>query len=306
MEQNNTAVQNNEPLLKERGYVKSIAAGLRLPLRHPWGILRHIWPTCLVCGLVWFFVSKWVCADLWAFRTVFSGPVSSPADVVGMTWLRVVLWGMLSMLFLGVLAGQTAYLMRRYGELNYFPAVQPWHVWRDIAPSVVSGLVLCLVGYLVAVALASVPFLFMPRRLWAVLLGAVLVCLWALFYVPAGQRFMMEKKPLPASLWWSFSHPTELSGSSAVVVVCSTLLFSVMAAGAVPVVALAYVDGVASDALRMGDAVDLPGSFFMLRNLGFFLTSSIVSLSWIFVFVPLCFEWGSRQESKKLIKNLDF
>lgn len=284
----------NEPLLKERSYVKSITAGMRLPLRHPWGFLRHLWPLLLFNTLLWALVSKWVATHLWAFcQIAFSHGVSA-SELVGAPLLSVLGWGLLAFAILGLWAGQTCFLMRRFAELNYLPAVQPWKIWRDIMPLAIQGCLVFVLGHIVAAALALLCLLVLSSRIWAFCLFCLLIILWAIFYCMVGTRFLMASGTVKARLQGSFSGLRHMGGWSAIVAVCGILLITILLVGSAPVICTTYVGGLSDVSVAIGDGTDVPSSFDYLRAASFALTFLIAPIAWMFLLVPLCFKWGSE------------
>lgn len=288
----NTELNQGEPLLKERSYVKSIAAGMRLPLRHPWGFLRHLWPLLLVNVIVWALISKPVSAAVWTFYVQAVAPGVLPTELIS-SFLTMSLFGALAMVLLGAWAGQVVYLMKRYEELNYLPAVQPWKLWRDIYPDVLRGVALCVVGYAVTVGLAVLSLFVMPGRVWAFTLFIALMLLWAIVYVPAGQHYMMGRSNPLAALAWPFRHFSSLGGSSAILIVCGMLLVTLLFIASLPTISAIYVNGLSDASVAMGDGTDIPSNFSVLRSICFGLTFMVAPIAWTFIFVPLCFHWGS-------------
>lgn len=282
----------NEPLLKERSYVKSMSAGVRLPLRHPWGFLRHLWPMMVACVVVWAVVAQWASASVWQFREMAFAPTTDAGHVLSVPFFMLCGWGLLAIVLLGVLCGQISYLMHRYAELGYLPAVQPWKVMPDITPHVVRGIILCVVGYALTVGWAVLSLMVMPSRMWALVLFVLLTILWAMIYVPAGQQYMMERKGFGASLAWPFAHMGSLGGSSAILVVCGMVVVLVMLAGCLPALSTIFVGGMSDNAVAIGDGTDLPSSFGLVRSICFAMGALVVTLAWPFILVPLCFQWG--------------
>lgn len=284
----------NEPLMKERSYVKSMSAGVRLPLRHPWGFLRHMWPMMVLCMLVWAVVAQWAAPNMWALRNEASVAGVSPADLLTKNFIMCCAWGGLAIVFLGIQCGQISYLMQRYGELTYLPAVQPWKVMKDITPHIVRGIILCVVGYAVTLGWCVLSLLFMPSRLWALVLFVILTILWAMVYVPAGQQYMLDKRSFLSSLAYPFKHLGSVGGSSAVLVVCGMVVVCVMVAGCLPALSTIYVGGMSDQAVAIGDGTDLPSSFALVRSICFAMGALIIYISWPFILVPLVFQWAGK------------
>lgn len=283
-----------EPLYKERSYVKSLSVGMRLPLRHPIGFLRHLWPMMLLCVLTWAFLAKVVSPDVWALRELAFADGSTPSMLVGMPLCKVLMWGFVAILFLGVQVGQIGFLMQRYGELTYLPAVQPWRVWRDIMPNILSGMMLCSIGYVVTVGLLLVSLLLMPSYLFAIILFVVLTLVWAMVYVPVGQELMIGKCSFMDSLKSPFCKSADFTGTAAILLVSGLLMLVVMFVGLMPAISFIYVGGIADNAVQIGDTSDLPASFCMLRSIAFALSALIALIAWFFILVPLAFQWGSK------------
>lgn len=286
----------NEPLYGERSYVKSISAGLRLPLRHPWGFLRHLWPLLLLCVATWGFVAKFVAGDLSVFLQLLDQPDVTTSSLVDMPLFRLMGWGALSMVFLGVQCGQIAHLMTRYGALTYFPAVHPWQVFRSIVPHILRGLLLCLVGYAVVCALAVLSLYVMPSMFWSSLLFVVLLITWAFLYIPVGQRYLYSNHNFLSSLTSAFSHPNLLGGNFSITIVCGLLVFVVTFIGCLPALSTTYVGLISDQALAVGDTSDLPESFSLIRAVTYSLAAMVCFMSWPFILVPLTFHWGASEK----------
>lgn len=288
----------NEPLFKERSYVKSISAGTRLPLRHPLGFLRQIWPLIVINMLVFAALSGRISTDIWTFYQEAIAPGKIPSDLISSSCLMVLGWGYTAMLLLGVLAGQVAYLMQRYAELNYLPAVKPWKIWYDIHPHVLHGILLCIVGYTVTVGFALLSLAVMPSRLWALVLFMFLTMLWAIYYVPVGQHFMMEHRSFLSALLWPAKHIGQLGGSTAILIVCGIILILVILAGSIPTICTIYVGGLSDQSVLNGDGTDIHSSFGFICALSYAMTFLVATVAWTFIFVPLCFHWGSEQTNQ--------
>ena len=289
----------NEPLVKERSYVKSISTGIRLTLRHPWGFLRHLWPLLLLNAIVWAVTSGCLSSCLWNFYTEATAVNVAPSSLITGSFLTCAAWGLLATIMLGVWIGQIVYLMRRYAELTYLPAVKPWKVWRDILPSVLRGITVSVLGYLVVAALAVLALFAMPGRMWAFLLFLFLAFVWLLLFVPMAQHYLMEDRSLISALAWPFKNFTRLGGSSAILVVCGLLVLTVLLVAFIPSVCAIYVGGLSDISVAIGDGTDIPSSFALLRSLSFALTFVLAPIAWTFLIVPLCFHWGSEEAIRK-------
>ena len=295
----------NEPLLKERSYVKSISAGTRLPLRHPWGFLRQLWPLLVLTMLVFALLSGRITSDVWTFYQEATAEGVTPSSLLSTSFFAVAGWGVTAMFLLGIWAGQIAYLMQRYAELTYLPAVKPWKIWHDIHPHTLHGILLCLTGYAITIGLAALSLAVMPGRIWALTLFVVLTLLWAIYYVPVGQHFMMEHRSFLSALAWPAKNIGRLGGSSAILIVCGLLVGFVICVGSIPSICAIYVSGLSEQSVAIGDGTDIPTTFGALRASTFALTFLIAPIAWTFIFVPLCFHWGSEkaiaEESEKNI-----
>lgn len=289
----------NEPLLKERSYVKSMSTGIRLPLRHPWGFLRHLWPMLVVSIILWAVASAWLAPHLWTLRGVALTPGIAPSDILCPAFWQVSAWGMMGIVLLGVLVGQVGYLMQRYAELTYLPAVQPWKLWSDIMPCVLRGLLTTIVWYVVALAFVVLSLAVMPSRLWALVLCVFLVMTWTFIYVCAGQQYMLGQRSLFSAFAWPFKNFSSVGGSTAILVVCGLLVASVIAIGCIPALSTIFVGGLSDNAVEIGDETDIPSNFALLRSICFGLAALVANIAWPFVLVPLAFNWGS-QEAERL------
>lgn len=288
-----------EPLFKERSYVKSISVGMRLPLRHPWGFLRHLWPLLLVCMIIWGLAANWLAPDLWAFQQQLVAHGITADHLIGTPLYRMLLWLFAAILILGVQVGQVAYLMQRYGELTYLPAVQPWKVWRDILPNVCRGILACSFGYVVTAGLLLLSLSLVSTRIWAFSLFFLLMFLWAMVYVPFGQQLLLGKRSVADSAKYCLTHFGDMGSLAAVLMVCGLLVVVVMFVGFLPAISTVYVGGISDRCIAMGDVSDLPDSFPLLRSISFLLGAFFVFVSWLFLLVPLTFQWGSSESVDK-------
>ena len=285
----------NEPLLKERSYVRSMSAGIRLPLRHPWGFLRHLWPLLVLSIVLWAVASAWLAPHLWSLREVAFTPGIVPSDILCNAFWQVSAWGLFGILLLGILVGQVGYLMSRYAELTYLPAVQPWKLWRDIIPCVLRGIMTTVLWYALSLAFVILSLFVMPSRMWALVLAVCLVVLWTFILVCIGQQYVMGQRSLLASMAWPFMNLSRIGASSAIVVVCGLLVVAVIAIGCIPAISTIFVGGLSDNAAMIGDETDLPSNFGLLRAISFGMAALVANMAWPFVLVPLAFSWGSQE-----------
>ncbi len=288
----------NEPLFKERSYVKSISAGTRLLLRHPWGFLRQLWPAWILSAILWGAAAKWIATHLWeCCQTAFAEGVSA-SELIDAPLFRILGWGLLACLMLGWCTGQACFMMRRYGELNYLPAVQPWKIWRDQLPLALRGTAVFALAYLLLAALSLLCLALIPSRIWAFVVFCILLIIAAIFAALAGTRYQMADGSLRTRLQGSGRRASHLGSWSAIVAVCGMLTAAIVLVGAIPVICTTYVGGLSDASVAMGDGTDIPGSFAFLRALSFALMFLITQLAWMFLTIPLCFNWGSEMANK--------
>lgn len=285
----------NEPLLKERGYVKCLSAGMRLPLRHPWGFLRHMWISLLTTMLAAFVASRWMAPNMMAVLSATGAEDFAPSQLLDTPLLVVCGIGYLIVVCYALVVGHATYLMRRYAELTYLPAVQPWHVWRDIMPCLKRSLVSLTIGYLVVAGIGAAS-LMLPSIAWSLLAFIVAGILYTLLYIPACQQYLLDgNTSLMAALKWPFGHRSALGQTAAIIVVCGLLVAAVTLIGYLPAICTIYVGGMSDEALAIGDPSDLPSTFPFLRGICFVLGALIGKLSIMFLVVPLAFDWGSQK-----------
>lgn len=298
----------NEPLYRERSYIKSLVAGIRLPLRHPLGFLRHLWPLMVLYVAVWAVVSRWMAPHLWQLVSVLSEPCIPSSSLIGLPLLYVMGWGLLAVVLFCIEAGQLNFLMLRYGTLSYFPAVHPWQVWRSVQPHVLRSLAVGLVFYVVWCLLALLSLWLIPSRLWALAAFAILSLVWILVSTSISQQYLLSGLRVPACLSTAFRghsvtteagtltrYPSRMAGNASILVVSGLTVFLVVLVGLLPSVCTLYVGAISDHAVAIGDATDLPASFQWLRAGSFALSALVAFLSLPFLFVPLIFHWGAER-----------
>lgn len=296
----------NEPLYCERSYIKSLVAGIRLPLRHPLGFLRHLWPLMVLTVAVWALAAGWMAPQLWDFYTLATQPGMAPSSLIGLPLLRVMAWGLLVAVLCSLQAGQLHFLMLRYGTLTYLPAVHPWHVWRSIVPCVLRSTACGVGGYVVWCLIALLSLAVMPTRLWALVGFLVLSLVWMVLFTTFCQHYLLSGSTLGGSLKAAFrSHeemtqaghivhyPSRLGGTATLLAVCGLVCLTVILAGQLPAVCALYVGGISDHTLALGDVSDLPGYFPWLRAFSFGLGALVAFLTVPFLVVPLTFHWGA-------------
>ena len=296
----------NEPLYCERSYIKSLVAGIRLPLRHPFGFLRHLWPLMLFTVCVWALVSGCVATQLWYFHTLATQPGLSPSSLIGLPLLRVMAWGGLVAVLYSLQVGQLHFLMLRYGTLTYLPAVHPWHVWRSILPCVLRSTACGVGGYIVWCLFALFSLFVMPTRMWALVSFFILSLVWIVLFTTLCQHYLLSGSPFWPSLKAAFrSHdgmdssgrivhyPSRLGGTASLLVVCGLVCLLVILAGQLPAVCTLYVGGISDHTIALGDVSDLPAIFPWLRAFSFGLGALVAFLTLPFLLVPLVFHWGA-------------
>lgn len=287
--------QTNEPLLKERGYVKCLSAGMRLPLRHPWGFLRHIWPSLLFSMLAAYAASRVMAPNIMAVFSAFAAEDFIPSQLFNTPLLVVVGIGYLNVLCYALVTGHATYLMRRYAELTYLPAVQPWHVWKDIMPCIVRSIVSLSIGYFILIGICAASLL-LPSLGWSLIAMTLTGILFTLLYIPICQHYLMDGSlSYVAALRWPSKHVGTTSKTYAIVLVSGLLVIAVTLIGYIPSLCTIYVGGMSDEAVAIGDPTDLPSSFNFVRGISFALGALISKLSIIFLLIPLAFDWGSKK-----------
>lgn len=299
----------NEPLFRERSYIKSLMEGSRLVLRHPLSFLRHLWPLMLIYVVLWAVVARWVAPHVWEFITMMSQSGVAPSALISMPLFYIMGWGLMAVVLLGVQSGQVVFLMLRYGTLTYIPVVHPWHVWRSILPHVGRGVAGYVSGYLVMCANVLLSLWLMPTRFWALVLFILLSLLWMMVHTSACQQFMLSRCKFLSSFLYAFRsrdvmtentvvvhHSSRVGGNVAILVVCGMVVLLVIVAGLLPAVCAIYVGGISEQAVTIGDSTDLPSSFPLLRACCFGLGALVTFLSMPFLLVPLAFHWGAGEK----------
>lgn len=288
----------NEPLFRERSYVKSIGEGCRLLLRHPWCFMSLLL-TILPITLLAYALASHVLTPMLGqvFASAFQAGIV-PATLITRPLLYVLLYGVLAVLLLGMQVGQVSYLMHKYGELDYVPVHRTWKLSAAITKEMMRGMLLCVVGYVVVGGMLLLSLYVMPTRLWALVLFVVLTLVWVLYYVSVGQQFMLSQRSFAASLVYPIRHFGDLGGIAAILVVCGIVVLTVMEVGALPAICTVYVSCISDASVAMGDGTDIPASFPWLRDLSFALVSLVMFVAWNFLLVPLAFHWGSLEHSR--------
>ena len=285
----------NEPLRKERSYVKSISAGTRLPLRHPWGFLRQLWPLWLLNTLIWALVSRMVACDLYDFCHTSMAEGVTPTDLIGPSLFKVLAWGLLAFVLLGIWCGQACFLMRRYAELTYLPAIQPWKIWRDILPVILRGMLVFIVGYLVAAGCSVACLAILPSRIWALCAFIIVLIFWVFICIPGGTRYLMDaSSSFVSSMNGTIKKISHLGSWCAIISVSGIVVILLVLIASVPTICATYVNGLSDMSVAIGDGTDVPASFAYLRAASFALTFFIAPIAWTFLLIPLCFNWGSE------------
>lgn len=284
----------NEPLIKSRGYVSSIGSGMRLPLRHPLGFLRQVWPVVLTAFVVTALVGNMMADDCWLFFNMGFADGLTTHDLLSLPLLKVMGWLGLNGLMMCVLTGVMAYQMKRYAELNYLPSVQPWKMAGLMLPTLRRSAVLFVVGYAVLAVLAVLSLFLLPHRAWALAVFTFISLILSFVLSIGGMRYLMSDNSRLSSLAWPIVHITRTGGAFATWIVCGMVFVLVTMVGFIPALCCTYVGGMSDMAVLIGDGTDLPGSFVYVRALAFGLGTITESIALLFFIVPLAFSWGAQ------------
>lgn len=283
-------------LFKVRSYLGCLSEGMKLPTRNILSLLKFLYPSFIVgvlvalCGIYLsdFMSVRWIGGDLTAF------------------WIGLMVFIILLFLSVSFYWGQLSMTVSHYVRTGSLAQVGRCSVFKEFgrafgracvvfAPWCVFFMCACSAFLLVASGLVA------PVFKWVVPVVALVFIL--LLYVPYHIVICDYLLDGSRSYWVCMSRMKDGYrnwGAFLSVLLCGGVLCSVISmVSALPVSVLSIVRFQATMAEAIGDSVDLPSCFSLLRIVSCIVASVISYMgAWLLVF-PLSFLYGSIETGKR-------
>ncbi len=288
-------------VLKTRGYGKCLRDGFAVSLKQFGVILKLSWPVALLFALLY----AW-------FQSQSNGVIMAVMEGQAFHALVFVMGaGVLTAVAGVAFQACIVWHQRRMAELGYLPSVSIWHVWKNVLRvffRVLVATLIELVVWLVFLGICGWVIYFsashllsgsaVPAWRWGVI-GLECFVFFILFILLTGlvcqvfMEYLLGKGSLAeafASLKWGRRY----LGHSLLVAFVGLISFAVVwLVISLPSVVFNYIDGITLGMALEGETASLPGYYPWLRFLGWLLSGLGYCFGLLFVFFPLCFNWGA-------------